>query len=64
MGECTGGGSTGGEGSTGAWWEPKLLDRRGALEKAVGEGSSRAGAGAYCWPLPNVASVVRASAAS
>ena len=64
MGECTGGCSRGGEGSTGAWWEPKLLERRGAWDEAVGDGSSRAGAGAYCWPLPSVASVVRASAAS
>ena len=41
-----------------------LLVRRGAREKAVGEGSSRVGSGAYCWPPPRVASVVRAFAAS
>ena len=64
VGECTGGCSSGGEGSTGAWCEPKLLVRRGAFEKAVGEGSSRVGAATYCCPFPSVASVVRASAAS
>lgn len=64
MGEDAESGSTGGDGSTGAWWEPKLEERRGAFEYDVGDGSSRAGAGAYCWPLPSVARAVRASAAS
>lgn len=44
--------------------EPKLPVRRGAWVKAVGDGSSRPAAGAYCWPFPSVASAARASAAS
>lgn len=64
MGECGFGCSRGVDGSTGAWVEPILLVLRGAREKDVGEGSSRVGSGAYCCPLPRVASVVRASAAS